>query len=86
MSTTRDKSLRSEAHKEFQRQLIKLRKEANMTQVELAKQLGWPQSDISRVELGERRLDVVEFVHWSNAVGFDACEVLRAVSQKTHDL
>ena len=85
MSTTRDKSLRSDAQKEFQRQLIKLRKEANMTQVELAKKLDLPQSDISRVELGERRLDVVEFVRWSNAVGFDACEVLRAVSLKTSD-
>lgn len=81
MPNTRDKPLRSEAHKEFQRQLVRLRKEAKMTQVELANGLGWPQSDVSRVESGERRLDVVEFVKWAKIVGFDANEVFRAVSK-----
>lgn len=35
----------------------------NMTQEKLAQALNRPQSFIAKVESGERRLDVVEFVH-----------------------
>ena len=40
-----------------------------MTQTELAKLLGWPQSFVPRYELGERRLDVAEFVGIARALG-----------------
>lgn len=35
----------------------------HITQDELGKALGRPQSFIAKVENGERRLDIVEFVH-----------------------
>ena len=41
--------------------LIKLRKEASLSQSELALVLGLSQSDISKIESFERRLDVLEF-------------------------
>ncbi len=40
--------------------LQKARRESGLTQVEVAKKLKKPQSFVSKVERGERRLDVVE--------------------------
>lgn len=42
------------------RLLRELRKEANLTQAQLAEVLRRPQSFVSKVESGERRLDLVE--------------------------
>jgi transcriptional regulator with XRE-family HTH domain len=48
------------------------RRRANLTQVELARQLGKPQSVISAIKAGMRRVDLVEFmmiVHAFGAIG-----------------
>ena len=44
----------------FRDLLRQLRKEAGLTQVELARRLRRPQSFVSKYEIGERRLDVIE--------------------------
>jgi len=49
-----------EAYKEFLARLIEARKQAGLTQVEVAKRLGRAHSFISKCELGERRVDFVE--------------------------
>jgi transcriptional regulator with XRE-family HTH domain len=46
-----------------------LRKEAGVTQVELAQRLGETQSAVSKCERGERRLDLVQLRTWCRAVG-----------------
>jgi transcriptional regulator with XRE-family HTH domain len=48
------------AYKRFRARLVQARHEAGLTQVEVAKRLGRPNSFISKCELGERRVDVVE--------------------------
>ena len=48
------------AYKRFRARLVQARQEAGLTQVEVAKRLGRPNSFISKCELGERRVDVVE--------------------------
>ncbi|XDD49218.1 helix-turn-helix transcriptional regulator [Leptospira sp. WS92.C1] len=55
------KSLHSLEAKIFCKNLIFARKEAGLTQNDVAKILGEPQSYISKIESGERRLDVIEF-------------------------
>jgi transcriptional regulator with XRE-family HTH domain len=57
--------------------LIEARKEAGMTQVELGKRLGQRQTFVSKYELGERRLDVAEYVEVSRAIGVDPHLMLR---------
>jgi len=56
------KTTYSEKYKVFLQQLKKARKEAGLTQTEVAKILNKPQSLISKIESGERRLDIVELV------------------------
>lgn len=55
------------------------RKQQGITQVQLAEVLGKPQSFIAKVESGERRLDVVEFVHLARFVGIDAAKILSII-------
>jgi hypothetical protein len=50
---------------------VATRKEAGMTQEQLAEKLGRPQSFVAKVEIGERRLDVVEFVEMAKAMKVD---------------
>jgi len=47
-------------YKDVTQKLLKARKESGLKQVEVAKKLGKPQSYISKIEKGERRVDIVE--------------------------
>jgi transcriptional regulator with XRE-family HTH domain len=51
--------------------LVQARKDAGMTQAELGKRIGQRQTFVSKFELGERRLDVAEFISVSRAIGAD---------------
>ena len=65
------KSLFTRKHTQLRKMLVKARKDAKLTQVQLAAKLRRRQAYISRIELGERRVDVVEFVELAHAIGFD---------------
>lgn len=53
------KAIYSKDHKYIVEQLKKARQEAGLEQVEVAKLLGKTQSHLSKVESGQRRIDVV---------------------------
>lgn len=53
------------------------RKQAGLTQHELARRLRRPQSFVAKYEGGERRIDVVEFVAIVRAIGADPVKLLR---------
>ena len=53
------KAIYSKDHKYLVEQLKKARKEANLEQIDVAKILGKTQSHISKIEAGQRRIDVV---------------------------
>lgn len=48
------------------------REQSGLTQVQLAEAMGVAQSDISKIERGERRLDVVELVYVCRALGISS--------------
>lgn len=51
--------------------LIEARKQAGLSQREVADRLGKPRSFVSKLESRERRLDIVEFVALTRALGLD---------------
>lgn len=63
------RSVFSDGYQSMLEVLIEARKEAGITQVELAKRLGKPQPFISYVERGERRVDLIEFCAIAVAMG-----------------
>ena len=54
------KSIYSNEYKNAVKKLRKARNEANLMQVDVAKKLNKPQSYVSKIERGERRIDVAE--------------------------
>ncbi len=69
----------TDAYEAFLDALVALRKRAGVTQVELADRLGKPQQYVSKSELGDRRLDVIEFVAICRALRVDPKEGFAAV-------
>lgn len=55
-----NKSIYSKNHRYLVKQLKKARKEAGLTQREVAQLLGKTQSYISKIESGQRRIDIVQ--------------------------
>ena len=73
------KTLNSRRHKLLVDLLVKRREVIGMTQAELAARLGQYQSFVARLESGQRRIDVVEFLELSEILGFDAAEAVEAI-------
>lgn len=71
------KTLKSAENARLVRLLIAVRKAAGLRQEEVAKKLGKPQSFIAKYEGGERRLDLIEFIAISRALGSDPIKLLR---------
>lgn len=61
----------SKRHKALVAMLIKERKATDMNQAELARALRQYQSFVARVESGEERVDVIEFLDIAKAIGLD---------------
>ena len=65
------KSVFTPAYAALLRNLVAIRKNAGVTQVQLSERLGKPQSFVSTIERGVRRLDVLEFYVIARALGRD---------------
>ena len=59
--------------------LVEARKGAKLSQQELARRLRRSQSFIAKIEVGERRLDVLEFIEIARALNRDPAELLSHV-------
>ena len=73
------KSLHSPEQVAFCELMIKARKNARLTQQDLAKRLKKLQSFVAKYEGGERRIDVVEFLAITSAIGADPVKILRTL-------
>jgi len=65
------KSVFTDSYRALLDLLIATRKQAGVTQVELANRLGRPQPFVSYIERGERRIDVIEFIVIARALSVD---------------
>lgn len=65
------KAQHSDEYESLKGLLRALREGAELTQRDLGKALGKPQSWIHNCEVGNRRVDVAEFVAWASACGVE---------------
>ena len=72
-------TLRSPRQQLLRAFLHDLRKRHHLTQSQVAKRLGKPQSFVAKYERGERRLSVIEFIDVVRALGAEPAVVLRHV-------
>lgn len=73
------KSLRSKWHRAVVTVITASRREANLTQEQLAARLGWHRSTIAKIEAGERRLDVAEFITIATALKIEPAALFSRV-------
>ncbi len=62
------------------------RREAGVTQMELSRILGKPQSFVSKYESGERRLDVVEFISICKALGVPPAKLIKRLEARAYSV
>ncbi|OGD30801.1 hypothetical protein A3J02_01980 [Candidatus Azambacteria bacterium RIFCSPLOWO2_02_FULL_46_11] len=65
------KSIHTKEYAYFVGRLRKARLEVKLTQVQVARKLGRPQSHVSNVESGQQRIDVVELKRFAKMYGKD---------------
>ena len=73
------KSVFTEEYDLLLKRLVSARREAGLTQQQLAGRLNRLQSFVSKYERRERRLDVVELVTVCRALKVDPCSVIREI-------
>jgi transcriptional regulator with XRE-family HTH domain len=76
-----EKSLFTREHKVLCRLLKAAREKANVSQVELASRLRETQSEVSKFERGERRLDLIQLRTWCSALGIRLPEFVKAFEE-----
>lgn len=75
-------SMVTDAYRVLVQCLVDARRIAGLSQTELGRRMGKGQKFVSVVETGVRRIDLVEFVEWSNSLGRDPIELFSAIVSK----
>jgi transcriptional regulator with XRE-family HTH domain len=70
-------STQPDLYKALLQVLIHARKDAGISQVELAARIGRRQTFVSKYETEERRLDVAEYIAIARAIGEDPFKLMR---------
>jgi transcriptional regulator with XRE-family HTH domain len=66
-------------HGKLRKEMAAARDAARMTQRDLAAKLKRPPSFVAKVENGERKIEVFEFVDWCAAVGVEPAGLLKKI-------
>jgi ribosome-binding protein aMBF1 (putative translation factor) len=74
------KTLGSVRHKALVDLIVSKREAAGLTQAQLAEKLGEYQSFVARLESGQRRIDVIEFIEIARVLGFDSVKALKKIA------
>jgi len=73
------KSIRSAGLLELGKAIVEHRVNLGMSQREFAASLGYRQSLISKIELGHRRIDIVEFIVLARSMDVDTAWLLNRI-------
>ncbi len=71
------KSIQTKEYAYFVEKLRKARIEAGLTQVQVAKKIGRPQSHISNIESGQQRVDIIELKRFAKLYGKEISHFLK---------
>ena len=74
-------ALHTDEYRRFAALLVQARRDANLSQYDVADRLGVPQSFVSKYESARRRLDVIEFVRIAIAMNVDPAELIRTLGK-----
>ena len=69
--------LRSARHRALVAAIVEAREATGLSQREFAKKLNRTNNFVWRIEAGERKVDVLEFIEIAKAAGLDPLELLR---------
>jgi transcriptional regulator with XRE-family HTH domain len=75
------KEIRSPRHEALRKFLKAQRAHAELTQTELANRLGWPQTTISDIEIGDKRVTAIELIQLGEALGFDPRDAIDRIAK-----
>ena len=75
------KTASSEGNSALMLHLKKARLDAGLTRYEVVAKLGVPPAWVRMVESSKRRLDVIEFVRYSEILGIEPAEAIKVVSE-----
>ncbi|QNN68768.1 helix-turn-helix domain-containing protein [Thermomonas carbonis] len=73
------KSIYQDAYQSLLTLLVEARNTSGLTQQQVADKLGRPQSFISKIENGDRRLDVIEFLEICRLLDTDPHALLKRI-------
>ena len=79
------KSVHTRNYRQFLKLLIEVRKDAGVTQEQLARRLNRPQSFVSKCENGERRVDIVELMEILQSIGVEPIPFIKRIVRSTSD-
>lgn len=76
------KSVYTQESKVLAETLAEARKESGLHQSDVAARMGNDQTIISNIERGQRRVDVIEFRDFANAIGRDPVDLYRHLVER----
>lgn len=85
MQKSRPSSIHDTRYQSVIKLIISARKDKNFSQIEIAEKLGFSQSDISKIERMERRIDVIELLDLINLIADDDTEYFDKLWKKINE-
>ncbi len=78
-------SIHSPAYAALRELLVAARRTAGLSQEDVARRLGRPQSFVAKYEGGERKLDVIEFIALAGALEQDPVQLFESLVEGTNN-
>jgi transcriptional regulator with XRE-family HTH domain len=75
------RTLNAQRHGALRAFLVERREIAGLRQVDLAKRLGRTQSYVSNIEIGQKRIALIELIEWAEALGFDPEDAIAKIAK-----